>query len=51
MRPLTIYAGGESDAAKTMIARQCDAYVMHGDPVEAIASTPSAPPTSASRGS
>lgn len=32
-----IYAGGESDAAKTMIARQCDAYVMHGDPVEAIA--------------
>ncbi len=33
----TIYAGGESDAAKTMIAGQCDAYVMHGDPVEAIA--------------
>jgi dimethylsulfone monooxygenase len=33
----TIYAGGESEAAKTMIARQCDAYVMHGDPVEAIA--------------
>ena len=32
-----IYAGGESDAAKTMIATQCDAYVMHGDPVEAIA--------------
>jgi dimethylsulfone monooxygenase len=32
----TIYAGGESDAAKTMIATQCDAYVMHGDPVEAI---------------
>src|SRR5881394_2675680 len=28
----TIYAGGESDAAKTLIARQCDAYVMHGDP-------------------
>ena len=38
VRPPTIYAGGESDAAKTMIARQCDAYVMHGDPVEAIAS-------------
>lgn len=35
-RPV-IYAGGESDAAKTLIARQCDAYVMHGDPVEAIA--------------
>ncbi|RST30248.1 LLM class flavin-dependent oxidoreductase [Sphingomonas ginkgonis] len=33
----TVYAGGESDAAKTMIATQCDAYVMHGDPVEAIA--------------
>ena len=32
----TIYAGGESDAAKTMIATQCDAYVMHGDPAEAI---------------
>jgi FMNH2-dependent dimethyl sulfone monooxygenase len=34
----TVYAGGESEAAKTMIATQCDAYVMHGDPVEAIAS-------------
>ena len=33
----TIYAGGESETAKTMIARQCDAYVMHGDPVSAIA--------------
>jgi len=33
----TVYAGGESDAAKTMIATQCDAYVMHGDPVEVIA--------------
>ncbi|USI73402.1 LLM class flavin-dependent oxidoreductase [Sphingomonas morindae] len=33
----TIYAGGESEAAKTMIASQCDAYVMHGDPVSAIA--------------
>jgi len=29
-RPV-IYAGGESEAAKTMIARLCDAYVMHGD--------------------
>lgn len=27
----TIYAGGESEAAKTMIAQRCDAYVMHGD--------------------
>ena len=27
----TIYAGGESEAAKEMIARWCDAYVMHGD--------------------
>jgi FMNH2-dependent dimethyl sulfone monooxygenase len=32
----TIYAGGESEAAKTMIATQCDAYVMHGDGVDAI---------------
>ncbi|MDQ6634738.1 MAG: LLM class flavin-dependent oxidoreductase, partial [Gemmatimonadota bacterium] len=29
----TIYAGGESEAAKTLIAAKCDAYVMHGDPV------------------
>ena len=33
----TVYAGGESPAAKAMIAGQCDAYVMHGDPVAAIA--------------
>ncbi|WP_010218141.1 LLM class flavin-dependent oxidoreductase [Sphingomonas sp. PAMC 26621] len=33
----TVYAGGESEKAKTLIARQCDAYVMHGDPVDAIA--------------
>jgi FMNH2-dependent dimethyl sulfone monooxygenase len=26
-----IYAGGESDAAKNLIAQKCDAYVMHGD--------------------
>jgi len=32
----TIYAGGESEAAKQMIATRCDAYVMHGDSVEAI---------------
>jgi len=32
-----IYAGGESDAAKSLIARRCDAYVMHGDPPERIA--------------
>ncbi len=35
-KPLTrprpvIYAGGESEAAKQMISRFCDAYVMHGD--------------------
>ncbi|MBA2734107.1 MAG: LLM class flavin-dependent oxidoreductase [Acidobacteria bacterium] len=29
-RPV-IYAGGESEAAKELIARLCDAYVMHGD--------------------
>lgn len=33
----TIYAGGESETAKTLISRQCDAYVMHGDPPERIA--------------
>jgi FMNH2-dependent dimethyl sulfone monooxygenase len=32
----TLYAGGESEAAKTMISGKCDAYVMHGDPVDAI---------------
>ena len=34
----TIYAGGESEAAKNLIARTCDAYVMHGDPPDRIAS-------------
>jgi len=33
----TIYAGGESDAAKALIAAQCDAYVMHGDGAEVVA--------------
>lgn len=33
----TIYAGGESETAKSMIARQCDAYVMHGDEPSVIA--------------
>ncbi|MCP4024891.1 MAG: LLM class flavin-dependent oxidoreductase [Sphingomonas sp.] len=33
----TIYAGGQSEAAKAMIAARCDAYVMHGDPVAAMA--------------
>jgi len=32
----TIYAGGESEAAKELIASQCDAYVMHGDPAGRI---------------
>jgi FMNH2-dependent dimethyl sulfone monooxygenase len=36
-RPV-VYAGGESEAAKAMIAKNCDAYVMHGDPVAAITS-------------
>lgn len=35
-RPV-IYAGGESEAAKTMIARHCDGYVMHGDAPDRIA--------------
>ncbi|MGH7655538.1 MAG: LLM class flavin-dependent oxidoreductase [Gemmatimonadaceae bacterium] len=34
----TLYAGGESEAAKSLITRACDAYVMHGDPPERIAS-------------
>ena len=33
----TIYAGGESEAAKDLIARKCDAYVMHGDPPDRVA--------------
>src|SRR5262249_29906973 len=33
----TIYAGGESEAAKELIARSCDAYLMHGDPPERVA--------------
>jgi FMNH2-dependent dimethyl sulfone monooxygenase len=32
-----IYAGGESETAKEMIASQCDGYVMHGDPPDVIA--------------
>jgi FMNH2-dependent dimethyl sulfone monooxygenase len=32
----TIYAGGESDAAKNLIAQKCDAYVMHGDSPEHV---------------
>jgi dimethylsulfone monooxygenase len=35
-RPM-IYAGGESEAAKELIAAKCDAYVMHGDPPDRIA--------------
>jgi len=35
-RPV-LYAGGESPAAKDLIARACDAYLMHGDPPERIA--------------
>ena len=33
----TVYAGGESEAAKAMIALTCDAYVMHGDEPSVIA--------------
>jgi dimethylsulfone monooxygenase len=31
-----VYMGGESEAAKNLIARDADAYVMHGDPVERL---------------
>ncbi len=34
-RPV-IYAGGESEAAKELIAAKCDAYVMHGDAPERV---------------
>jgi FMNH2-dependent dimethyl sulfone monooxygenase len=32
-----LYAGGESEAAKNLIAQKCDAYLMHGDPPERVA--------------
>jgi len=32
-----IYAGGESEAAKNLIAQKCDAYVMHGDSPQHVA--------------
>jgi dimethylsulfone monooxygenase len=35
-RPV-LYAGGESPAAKDLIARKCDAWLTHGDPPETIA--------------
>ena len=31
-----LYAGGESPAAKDLIAEKCDAYLMHGDPPERV---------------
>jgi FMNH2-dependent dimethyl sulfone monooxygenase len=37
LRPPVLYAGGESEAAKDLIARSCDAYLMHGDPPERVA--------------
>ena len=33
----TLYAGGESPAAKSLIAGKCDAWLTHGDPPETIA--------------
>jgi FMNH2-dependent dimethyl sulfone monooxygenase len=33
----TLYAGGESPAAKALISSKCDAWLTHGDPPEAIA--------------
>jgi dimethylsulfone monooxygenase len=32
----TIYAGGESPAAKALISQQCDAWLTHGDPPDVI---------------
>jgi len=37
VRKPVVYAGGESEAAKTLIATQCDAYVMHGDEAPVVA--------------
>ena len=31
-----LYAGGESETAKNLIAAKCDAYLMHGDPPEVV---------------
>lgn len=31
-----LYAGGESPAAKDLISRECDAYLMHGDDLETV---------------
>jgi FMNH2-dependent dimethyl sulfone monooxygenase len=33
----TVYAGGESETAKNLIAAKCDAYLMHGDDPTTIA--------------
>ncbi len=32
----TLYAGGESETAKNLIASKCDAYLMHGDAPAAV---------------
>ena len=32
----TLYAGGESDTAKNLIAAKCDSYLMHGDSPEIV---------------
>ena len=36
-RPPSVYMGGESPKGKEIVARQADAYVMHGDAPEVIA--------------
>ncbi len=33
----TLYAGGESETAKNLIAAKCDAYLMHGDSPDIVA--------------
>jgi len=33
----TVYAGGESEAAKELIAAKCDGYLMHGDSPSRVA--------------
>lgn len=34
-----LYAGGESPAAKELIARECDAYLLHGEELELVRAT------------
>ena len=47
----TLYAGGESPAAKDLIAEKCDAYLMHRDPPQRVPGTSVVPLVNSSRNS